>query len=399
MSKQSHNINLFSQSGCLRLEALELYKEKGLSEADHVAVDEHLLECPMCKEALEGLTMMAEKPGSAFYTNRINKRLRRSHAYSPLGVRERNTAARFGRLLVPAAASIILLMSIIAYFQFFYPTQQELAILESPELAGQGMEALEMPDQQQTTASTEVIDEAPAEIPATGQTEDIEEVASKKTSEEKSGKPEIAPKSTVGGIANQSEQENVKLPPPPENVEPVIIAEAENSMKPEAFGAAEKDFAIMEMDEEAKEAQLPSSREKNRAVKQDDDLLGAASKRTNSKSPKMLKEEEDTTFGLFTVVEHMPEFPGGEDSLTAYIQRNLELPYIEGVNFAGTAYVSFVVNEDGQVSDVVLQRGIWSVFDQEAVRLIKEMPAWIPGTQRGQPVRVHMVLPIQYTPQ
>jgi protein TonB len=95
----------------------------------------------------------------------------------------------------------------------------------------------------------------------------------------------------------------------------------------------------------------------------------------------------------------MPEFPGGEDSLTAYIQRNLELPYIEGVNFAGTAYVSFVVNEDGQVSDVVLQRGIWSVFDQEAVRLIKEMPAWIPGTQRGQPVRVHMVLPIQYTPQ
>jgi protein TonB len=65
----------------------------------------------------------------------------------------------------------------------------------------------------------------------------------------------------------------------------------------------------------------------------------------------------------------------------------------------GTVFVSFVVNADGSVSDVQVLKGIGSGCNEEALRVVQNMPNWLPGRQSGQPVAVRYSLPIRFVPQ
>jgi Ca-activated chloride channel family protein len=109
-------------------------------------------------------------------------------------------------------------------------------------------------------------------------------------------------------------------------------------------------------------------------------------------------EEEVTTGKIFTIVEPMPAFPGGEDSLKIFLQMNLVYPTAaKAKGISGTVYVTFVVNRDGSVSDVKVLRGVNNELDAEALRVIGMMPKWIPGKQNGKTVSVQMNLPIKFT--
>ena len=98
---------------------------------------------------------------------------------------------------------------------------------------------------------------------------------------------------------------------------------------------------------------------------------------------------------VYTVVEQMPEFPGGNDKLREYISSNTQYPQeaIEkGVE--GKVFVGFVVEKDGSIGDVKLLRGIGYGCDEEAMRVVKSMPKWIPGRQHGKTVRVGYQIPV-----
>ena len=100
---------------------------------------------------------------------------------------------------------------------------------------------------------------------------------------------------------------------------------------------------------------------------------------------------------IFTFVEEYPEFPGGEKALYEYIKNNVNYSELAiKTNIEGTVYVEFVVEKDGSISDVKVLRGIGGGCDEEAVRVVKSMPKWKPGKQRGQPVRVYYTLPIDF---
>jgi protein TonB len=100
---------------------------------------------------------------------------------------------------------------------------------------------------------------------------------------------------------------------------------------------------------------------------------------------------------VFTVVEQMPEFPGGNDALMKFIRDNLKYPEIAKENgVQGKVICGFVVSKEGEVYDVRVLRGIGSGCDQEAVRVIKMMPQWTPGKQNGRPVNVKFNLPISF---
>ncbi|HHW60134.1 MAG: energy transducer TonB [Bacteroidales bacterium] len=100
---------------------------------------------------------------------------------------------------------------------------------------------------------------------------------------------------------------------------------------------------------------------------------------------------------IFTFVEEYPEFPGGEKALYEYIKNNIRYPEVARTSgITGTVYVQFVVEKDGSISDVKVLRGIGGGCDEEAVRVVKSMPKWKPGKQRGQPVRVYYTLPIDF---
>ena len=98
---------------------------------------------------------------------------------------------------------------------------------------------------------------------------------------------------------------------------------------------------------------------------------------------------------IFRHVEQMPEFPGGEAALMKFINENLRYPATAIENgIQGRVMVQFVVKKDGSVGDVKVIRGIDSALDQEAIRVCKTLPKFIPGKQNGQPVNVWFTLPI-----
>ena len=100
---------------------------------------------------------------------------------------------------------------------------------------------------------------------------------------------------------------------------------------------------------------------------------------------------------VFTVVEQMPEYPGGEGALFKFIKKNITYPDSARNNdIQGRVVVGFVVNEDGSLSDVSIKKGISRDLDEEAVRVIKLLPNFKPGKQQGKPVKVAYVLPIAF---
>ena len=96
----------------------------------------------------------------------------------------------------------------------------------------------------------------------------------------------------------------------------------------------------------------------------------------------------------FTVVENDPEFPGGQDSLQAFMERNLRNPR----QVEGKVYVEFIVERNGRLTNLKVLRGIDEETDQEALRVIRMMPRWIPGRQRDTRVRVKYTFVVKFSP-
>ena len=109
-----------------------------------------------------------------------------------------------------------------------------------------------------------------------------------------------------------------------------------------------------------------------------------------------VEEEEEEV--VFVVVETMPEFPGGQQALFKYRSENVKYPVIAQENgIQGRVICQFVVNKDGSIVDVeVVRSGGDASLDKEAVRVIKSMPKWKPGKQRGKAVRVKYTVPVNF---
>ena len=109
------------------------------------------------------------------------------------------------------------------------------------------------------------------------------------------------------------------------------------------------------------------------------------------------EEEEISEEVIFTVVEDQPSYPGGEEARIRYLQENLRYPQMaREAGIQGTVFVTFVVERDGSVTDVRVLRGIGGGCDEEAVRVVQNMPRWNPGRQRGQPVSFKFKIPIRF---
>ncbi len=99
----------------------------------------------------------------------------------------------------------------------------------------------------------------------------------------------------------------------------------------------------------------------------------------------------------YMFVEQMPEFLGGDDSLKSFINRTIKYPELaRESSVEGNVYINFVVERDGSVTNPKILRGIGSGCDEEAIRVIKSMPKWVPGKQNGEIVRVQYNLPIKF---
>ncbi len=105
----------------------------------------------------------------------------------------------------------------------------------------------------------------------------------------------------------------------------------------------------------------------------------------------------DTNEEIFTVVEHLAEFPGGSGAWGRYLNKTLKYPSdAQRANVGGRVLVSFVVNIDGSIDDVKLEKGIGYGCDEEAIRVVKSMPRWNPAKLSGRAVRSTFTQPITF---
>ncbi len=99
----------------------------------------------------------------------------------------------------------------------------------------------------------------------------------------------------------------------------------------------------------------------------------------------------------FRIVQQMPEFPGGGLAFIQWLTRQLRYPPLaQSQRIQGRVVVSFIVNKDGSIADVKLEKSINALLDREALRVIRMMPRWKPGVHNNQPCRTMVAVPVVF---
>ena len=116
-----------------------------------------------------------------------------------------------------------------------------------------------------------------------------------------------------------------------------------------------------------------------------------------SKSFAQTQQDDSAKKNVFTYVEQMPEFPGGQGDLMKYLQQNIEYPQdARDASAEGRVVAQFIVNEDGSISNITILRGVYPSCDSEVIRILTKMPKWTPGKQNGTAVKVYFKLPVTF---
>ena len=146
---------------------------------------------------------------------------------------------------------------------------------------------------------------------------------------------------------------------------------------------------IVENDEEIEEEEIQSTEDTQEAI------TGPTGPVVSGPVGPVMAAEEGDEGEVFQVVEQMPEFPGGMDKLMEYLSKNIKYPSIaQENNIQGRVIMEFVVNKDGSIVEPKVMRSVDTSLDNEAMRVIKSMPKWNPGKQRGKAVRVRYTVPV-----
>lgn len=105
--------------------------------------------------------------------------------------------------------------------------------------------------------------------------------------------------------------------------------------------------------------------------------------------PPLIENNDENVDAPLLFAQQMPEFPGGTASLNKWLNRNINYPVVaQNMGLSGRVYLNFIVDKNGSISNIKVTRGVDELLDQEAIRVISEMPNWKPGLQNGRPVNV-----------
>ena len=112
--------------------------------------------------------------------------------------------------------------------------------------------------------------------------------------------------------------------------------------------------------------------------------VASSTKMTNSPGDGDVKEKVDV----------MPEFKGGTEAMIKYMSENINYPKETGLT--GVVYIGFIVDEKGNVTNATVMKSAAEPLDKEALRVVKSMPKWTPGQDKGKNVKVKMTLPVSF---
>jgi TonB family protein len=413
-SKREHT--LFSPSGCLTEDCLLLNKLGMLSEDDYIHIKNHLEFCELCAAAVDGYeiadqalfsedvemlnlesTNMAGKEdfqepaipetsgfeGPRFprlsqeeirdFTNRI-----KATTPGPAIVKPEPARASFlRRYRTELIAAILLLLIGFGSRQVY---------LQLRNTGNTGISAVSIPDT--LTATEERTDHGSPGLPAVPGKDGISPPPETKASE-------------LIVLENDSEDTDLSISPelsiPIEDKEKAT-AVAEAGAPPVLSESARENETVSDSFISMKvQSDISANKLADQKVPAGTNEAVAFGKTGNNRKRTQVKEEAAEA-EIFTVVEESPQFPGGDEERIRFLTENISYPHeAREASIQGTVYITFVVEKDGTIEDVRVLRGIGGGCDEEAVRVIRKMPRWSPGKQRGKPVRVQFNMPIKFS--
>jgi protein TonB len=141
---------------------------------------------------------------------------------------------------------------------------------------------------------------------------------------------------------------------------------------------------------------LPEEEDKQDSIQNEQIQVFEPESIKNEEPAQALKTDTETD-KIDAEAEVMPQFFGGNVELIKFIYSHIQYPSTAlEQRIQGRVWCSFIVNQDGTISDVVLEQGVYISLDEEAVRVLRTMPPWIPGKTQGRNVRVKVFLPIAF---
>ncbi len=346
----------FNETGCLTLDALEKYNSGKLEGNDLQTVSSHLAGCDLCSDALEGLKLINDREKLNSVISEINDNLTKNLLNNQKYRKIRNDRIFY----FSAAAVIILLLGIFSYFKFSINKHT----IEISELSGDKKVEMPVPKYRETEKTTkQSVDEKHTEIT---ETEKLKYITINMS--------DIEPEELF--------DEELEISLDEEEPETKNVTGDEISNSDESF--------LMDMiviNSEANVESGPSA-----------PPIHIQLNNNNTKTDESAIENDKTDIAAKElIVEIMPQFPGGENGLRNYLQQNLKYPVrARDKGVEGKVYISFMVSETGGVTNVEILKGIDPECNNEAARIIKEMPHWKPGTRQGKPVSVRFVLPVYF---
>ncbi|KAF5060119.1 hypothetical protein DSECCO2_328930 [anaerobic digester metagenome] len=411
---------IFTPSGCLSPEGMAFYVQGSLSTAETALVIDHLEHCEMCALAVEGyrlsvpgefsedlvmleasfIQMTEDVPeiideaipavSSNFEGPRFPRLSKEDiRIFSDSIMRDRQTADKEARSIPTAikrkagflsrhkpvllAASVLFIIAATGGWLFFEMNK-----------SGNQREFASAIEKENTTAGTAL----PAD-PAD------------------SAEALPAPASSV--IIQDKQRQSIGIPQP----EPTDVIEivSDNIEIDAEITASEEEYITTERMPplDVKKLQEPSIHKSEgytvaeQLAVQDTETVYIQGVQLSENKSKRMKgktavEEEVAEAEIFMVVEEAPVYPGGDEERSKFFSENLRYPHeAREASVEGTVYVTFVIERDGSLSDIKILRGLGYGLDDEVLRVMRLMPRWIPGKQRGKPVRVQYNMPVKFT--
>jgi TonB family protein len=438
----SKKINISEFGDCFSEEKLVKYVNNELSSEENSVIDKHLEHCEMCSDVVDGLLMMDSASDIFIEKKLLDEEIDKLIAGSTKKRIILNTKFR-------AIAAVALLLIISGtYFIANQLTEKNQNIgietadkdnsfdnqikpIEKPheqELAGLEEKATSEEQQPEPFFFSSPVHEFDSDYKVLAEL-DVEEGGEKSiTDKTENSLDEVDSDS----FTTASYDKEFGAPGSGSNSGTVpSVVQSTDSRKPDLSGSAAGDelltkeatstggtFNIFDVpDKKLEEGQANKVSQKDRDKISDRDLTRNERNSSQAQSPartedivvvetlsiidvdmSVLEEEADEIEVIsFAIVEQKPIYPGGDSALLKFIAENTIYPEEAKQNkIQGKVYVKFVIDTEGAVTNVEVVKGVAPILDQEAVRVIKLLPRWTPAKQRGKPVAVSYLIPINF---
>lgn len=332
-------IDIFNAHGCLSQATIEASISGELSISDNSIIQEHIKECQLCKNALAGAKLISNVDDYSLAINDLRTRWSEKKIKS-----EKAKKVKFA-LVYSAAATLVILFSVIALIR--YQKQVRSNIISQLGDEGIGIE--------------KAMGDLPVQVLAKSKFYDV--------------RPDNE---------DSARNEYLKTVKTQESVLPVASI-METTIYPDI---SRHDFK--EVITEEPEVEQTNSRQ----------LLSPF--RVMSQPPAQrhyrMKEEVSDDNEIFVVVEDMPRFRNGDlINFRQYVQENIRYPkQALNRNISGRVYIQFVINKHGELVDAVIIKSDHPLLNEEVLRAISDSPEWTPGKQRGRPVDISLIMPVDF---